>query len=769
MRRAQSYFGILPSILSDDRHSQRTSGENWMKHFRFLMISWLLVSLLLLNSFGQNETQIGLPENAIKRIGNGICNHIAYSPDGKQLALATSIGIWLYDTDTYEPLSLLTGHTDSVRSVEYSADGKILASGSSDGTIRLWDPQATKNIAVLTGHQNAVTDIAISGDSRKLASIGADEKFVRLWNINTQRHITDLKGKFNAIHSLAFSPNSDIIAAGDFDGTVKLLSTEKKKQIASLVGHKLAPSDITEPGSVLTLAFSPDGETLASGSRDTTIRLWNTKTKYHKVTLTGHSGRVTTVVFSSDGKTIASGATYTHWSSDSSIRLWDAKTGKHLRTIETPTLVHRLAFSPDNETLASISGNNAIHIWNTDTGELKVDLTKLRVKSKSKPVSVFPDGKKEIYENDDGTYTLLDVETGHQKPFLRGFNPSLSLFYSPFYRSVQKQKLALKYSPDGKTLAIIDDRSVVLWDIETDTHKATLSGHKKHIPSIKFSPDGQFLSTAADKTIYLWNTKTGEQKAACPRDGRYRNFTHVFSPDSELLATPARDPKMVQLWNTDTGHPQFLLMGHRWEVHSVLFSPDGNNIVSISYNNAILWNAKTGIRKASFISPEGSSFSLQFTPDGSALVGYAKALYQDKGDNRIWIWETQTGQQKFILNKHRGNITRTLFTPDGKTLVSGSADRTMRFWDLETGELITTLKEYDSDSPIAFSPDGQTFASGGENAKVLLWDLSTGKLKTTFTAYNPVRRISFEENGETLITSGPDGTTLLWDLKETSK
>lgn len=727
------------------------------------MLSWLLVSLLLLNSFGQNETQIGLPENAIKRIGNGIFNHIAYSPDGRQLAVAASIGVWLYDTDTYEPLSLLTGHTDRVQSVAYSADGKILASGSSDGTIRLWDPQTTKNIAVLTGHQNGVTHIAISGDSRKLASVAADEKFVRLWNINTHRHITDIKGKFNAIHSLAYSPDSDIIAAGDFDGTVKLLSTEKKKQIASLVGHRLAPSDITEPGSVLTLAFSPDSETLASGSRDTTIRLWNTKTTHHKVTLTGHSGWVTTVVFSSDGKTIASGATYTHWSSDSSIRLWDAKTGKHLRTIETPDLVRRLAFSPDNETLASINTNNAIHIWNTNTGELKIDFTKQRVKSK--PISVFPDGKKEIYENDDETYTLLDVETGHQKPFLRGLNPSLSLLYSPFSRSIEM----LTYSPDRKTLAIKDNKSVVLWDIETDSHIATLSGHLKTISSIKFSPNGQFLSTAADKTIYLWDTKTGKQKAAYTRDARYQNFTHVFSPDSELLATPAKDPKMVQLWNTDTGHPQFLLMGHPWEVHSVLFSPDGNNIVSISYNNAILWDAKTGRRKASYISPERLSFSLRFTPDGSALVGYAKAMYEDKGDNRIWIWNTQTGQQKFILKKHRGNITRTLFTSNGKTLVSGSADGTMRFWDLKTGELITTLKEYDPASPIAFSPDGQTFASGGENAKVLLWDLSTGKLKTTFTAYNPVRWISFEEDGKTLITSGTDGTTLLWDLKEIDK
>ena len=155
------------------------------------------------------------------------------------------------------------------------------------------------------------------------------------------------------------------------------------------------------------------------------------------------------------------------------------------------------------------------------------------------------------------------------------------------------------YSPDGKTLAIQDGKSVRLWDIETDSHKAILSGHLKGILSIKYSPNGQFLSTAGGETIRLWNTQTGEQIAIYTPDHRYQahGFLPIFSPDSNLLATPTKDLKMVQIWNTDTGHPQFLFMGHRWNVRSVIFSPDGNNIVSNCSAKAFLWDAKTGRRK----------------------------------------------------------------------------------------------------------------------------------------------------------------------------
>ena len=216
------------------------------------------------NVFAQDYTKWSLPEGAKVRLGKGSISEIAYSPDGTRLAVASSIGIWIYNAETGEEFDLLTGHTSGVNSVAFSSDGNTLASGSRDTTIRLWDINTGRPLRTLTGHTLWVNSVAFSPDGNTLASGSADGT-IRLWNSTTGENIVTLEGHTEGVTSVAFSVDGRTLASGSFDDTVRLWNPTTGAHLATFSGHK---------GDVNAIAFSPDGITLASGSSDSTILLW---------------------------------------------------------------------------------------------------------------------------------------------------------------------------------------------------------------------------------------------------------------------------------------------------------------------------------------------------------------------------------------------------------------------------------------------------------------------------------------------------------------
>jgi WD40 repeat protein len=241
----------------------------------------------------------------------------------------------------------LSGHSDWVNSVAISPDGRTLASGSHDKTIKIWNLATGEQIRTLSGHSYSVYSVAISPDGRTLAS-GSRDKTIKIWNLATGEQIRTLSGHSDWVNSVAISPDGRTLASGSEDNTIKIWNLATGEQIRTLSGHS---SDVN------SVAICPDGRTLASGSSDNTIKVWNLATGELIRTLSGHSDWVESVAISPDGRTLAG-------SSDNTIKVWNLATGELIRTLSGHSdSVLSVAISPDGRTLASGSGDKTIKIW----------------------------------------------------------------------------------------------------------------------------------------------------------------------------------------------------------------------------------------------------------------------------------------------------------------------------------------------------------------------------------------------------------------------
>jgi WD40 repeat protein len=281
--------------------------------------------------------------------GHSDClDSVAYSPDGRYLASGSrdnTIKIW--EVATGKQLRTLTGHSEIVFSVAYSPDGRYLASGSRDNTIKIWEV-ATGKVRTITGHSGWVFSVAYSPDGRYLAS-GSADKTIKIWEVATGKQLRTLTDHSMTVWSVAYSPDGRYLASGSLDKTIKIWEVATGTELRTLTGYSIG---------VLSVVYSPDGHYLASGSNDNTIKIWEVATGKQLRTPTGHSEVVRSVVYSPDGRYLASG------SQDKTIKIWEVATGKELRTLTGHfQTVFSVVYSPDGRYLASGSADKTIKIW----------------------------------------------------------------------------------------------------------------------------------------------------------------------------------------------------------------------------------------------------------------------------------------------------------------------------------------------------------------------------------------------------------------------
>jgi WD40 repeat protein/serine/threonine protein kinase len=473
----------------------------------------------------------------------------------------------LYDLASGGKRAVAQGHTEYVSALAFSPDGKQFASASDDTSVRRWDTATGKPLRVLRGHTATVWSVAYRPDGARLVTASADGTVCQ-WDVTTGRRLgTPYRGHHNVARTAAYSPDGRLIASAGHDGCVRLWRAEDQEEVAVLHGH-------TEV--VFQLAFSPDGRRLASASMDGTARLWEVAGP-SPVLLRDHTSYVYPVAYSPDGAWIASGS----W--DDTVRLWDARTGLPALVLRHANRVRALAFSPDNTWLVSgCDDDDRLTVWDLASGQARQKLpgpgTTLAA------LAVSPDGATIASQDLDGSLRVTDLASGRAV-----FATRLS-GRNAYARGELRGTLA--YSPDGRWLALVADRSTVaLWDTQTHEPAARCSGHVGAVYSLAFSPDGRRLVSAGqDRTVRIWDVATGAPLGEPLRGHTDEVLTAVFDPTGKRVASGGRD-RAVLLWDVATGTEVARLHGHTNYVFSLAFSREGTTLASGSGDATVrLWD-----------------------------------------------------------------------------------------------------------------------------------------------------------------------------------
>ncbi len=672
---------------------------------------------------------------------SGEISSVSFSPDGKTLAAdlgAKAHIVRFWDIATGKQLPTLLSHPGVIQSVAYSHDGNLVATGSQDGSLRVWNAANGKLIYTMP-HAGQIVSISFSPDGKTLATSSSDTT-IRLWNLSTGGSSGTLEATGNEVHAVSFSPDGKTIASAMQDCTVCLWDVATKRLFRTFQGHT---------GPVTSACFSSDGNTLASGSDDKTVRVWDVAAGQPIQTFAGHTDAVTCVSFSPDGKLVASG------SRDNRLRLWDLDKAKSLQSFQgLDDAVTSVSFSPDGTTVASASRDNTICLWDAATGKPRPLLRGNPPASARDPrpivrVVFSPDGKTLATAASNGpVVTLWNLATGQSSQrFDAGESTS--------------SESSVSFSPDGRMVAAgWKGNTICIWDLVTGKPLQLLKGHTDQVAGVCFSPDGKMLASASDdKTVRLWNLATG--KSIQTFTDHTREVTCVaFSPDGTMLATGSKDDT-IRLWDVASGKSLRPLQGHSLAVSAVNFSPDGQTLASASDDCTLrLWDVATGKALQTLRGSPERVTSVSFNRDGTRLACGCV-------DSTVSVWEIASDKPRLTLNGHTDRIPSVIFSPDGATLASASYDRTARLWDAKTGESLHELKGHsDQVYCVSFSPNGNMLATGSNDRTVRLWNAKTGTELTKDPLTGPdgaILSVAFSRDGALLAAGSRDPMIHLWD------
>lgn len=636
-----------------------------------------------------------LPDGAIARLGRGIVADLAFSPDGESLAIATTVGAWIYELATMEPIALLATERGLVSNISFSPNGQWVATSNWDGIIKVWETETQRCTAKIQGWHGGTSQLAFSPDSQYLAASGKDYGDVYVWNAETGRHgasftnaATLKKGeRAPASFPVCFSPDGQYLACVSSRSTLTVRHIETKEHIALL---KHSPRK-----QIQGLAFSPCGRFLAVGSQNTStnrqnteLQVWDLDNETVEMTASDYCGDKLIPAYSSDG-TLRVADLY-----KDKVVLWDASRREELETFECGDGTRKaFGFSSNGEQFAVVT-ECEVQVWHADTPSTVVSHLE---HTRMVRTLFFMDGGKTLVSGYGGKSGVVfwDVVERRARRTL----------------STSSGKCALSPCEDILATAVGENRETIeVLRVASRTPITTLTKHKQFVTALAFSPTGEYLVSGDEEgNLYVWTVEPWrELQELIGHTGGIT--TAAFHPNGSKVITASRD-HTARVWDFESGeHLASLPLAE--ESDASLYKGDPRQIRRIFD------------RLSQGYSHKSSLHLITFSPVGDIIAG---GLHRE-----IRLWDATTYETRMAIippdTCQRPNVV--IFSPCGRYLVSGSwwqegqEKVSIRLWEVSTGENIATLWTHPTDiQELAFSPDGMLLASGGFDGSILLWDM----------------------------------------------
>ena len=613
--------------------------------------------------------------------------------------------------------------------------------GHQNGTVSVWNMQRKQllryfndvDLAWAAGSFAGI-EATLSPDLSMLLTPLFGETFngksAAIYDVVTGRRIRTFGGHSEWISSVAFSPDGKFILTGSEDKTAILWDISMSRRIQTFEGHSEG---------VYSVAFSPDGKSVLTGSYDDTVILWNVATGKRLRTFEDQEAGVSSFPFSPDGKFIITGSIH-----NKTAILWDVATGKRLRAFEGHDAgVSSFAFSSDGKSVLIATGDNTMILRDVTTGQ-HLRTFKENNENGIRSVAFSPDGKSVLTGYYGNPMILWDVETERKLSSFDLSTPGrFGTYLSPSKNflannlgvfSIDTGKMTMRLddvsksaiSPDEKNIFVVSNENnetfYSLWDITSGERLHNFKGHGKWIKSIEFSPHGdKILITDSDGTI-LWDIAA---------EARLWTFVNeevnsvVFSPDGNSILTCSND-KTAVIRDIATMDRLQTFEGHRKIVNTAVFSPDGSLVLTGSDDNtAILWDRETGNRLQIFEGHSNGVKSVIFSPDGKSVITNSYDFY----DHTVILWNITRGQPLHTFESDKRVLSTILFSPDSSKLFTMGSNDTIHLWDFNSGKL---LQSFDTPSQefintITFDESGNHILATGVWRPLYVWDVATGK------------------------------------------